>query len=315
MMSSLIALAAAQVATKPPPIRTMPSPPPIIRTVPPAPPIMIPVPPAPTPPPPAPPSTTLPMPARQRVGMITSDDYPAAAIRAGEQGTARIRFVVDANGRVSSCEVTESSGSAVLDSASCALTMRRFRFQPATRDGVPIQSVVTRRITWRLPEDSVMRFAQGRFAWTVTASPTGTTACTLELVGTAFSEFDEGNCRVPADAWLVDEEELEAGHPPVRVTQILSLLPQGEALALPPLAGTPFWEQVAEIEITPGGQVSACTIASEHGELPRYVRGRYQPLCAGLMTGTQFAPGPDSDVRRARIQSALYIEVLQPERR
>lgn len=314
MMSSLIALAAAQAAVQPPapPVMVVPSPPPIRVVTPP--PLLIPVPPRPTPPPPAPPSGVAATPARQVSGQITSDDYPAAAIRAEQQGSVRIRFVVGADGRASACEVAESSGSAALDSASCQLTIRRFRFRPATRDGVPVQSLATRLITWRLPEEPVIQFAQGRFTWAVTASPAGTTACTLNLDGTTFREFDEDNCGVPADAWLVDEGMLEPGHPPIRVTQILSLLPQGEVLTLPRLAGTPFWEEVAELEIAPDGRVTSCAPASQIGEVPDYADGRFQPLCERLTSLRYFSPAANGAVRRARMQSALYVEVQEPRR-
>ena len=304
MMSSLIALAAAQVTSQPPapPIIMVPSPPPVL---------LIPVPPPPTPVPPAPPtpSPTFTQ-AREISGGITADDYPAAALRAEQQGTVRVRYDIGVDGRVAACTVMASSGSAALDSATCQLLTRRYRYRPATRGGVPVASSMTRRITWRLPEDPVIQFAQGRFTWTVTASPAGTTACELSLDGTAFRELDEGNCRVPVEAWLVDEGELEPGHPPVRVTQILSLLPQGETLTLPRLPGTPYWEEVAEIEIAPDGSVSGCTLASRHGEAPLYVRGGYQPLCASLRIGRQFNAATDTATRRARMQSALYVEVL-----
>lgn len=309
MMSSLIALAAAQVANQPPPppIMTVPSPPPVLY---------IPVPPAPTPAPPAPPA---PLPtftqAREVSGGISADDYPAAAIRADQQGTVRVQYVVGVDGRVTDCIVMASSGSAALDSATCSLIARRYRYRPATRGGTPVASSMTRRITWRLPEDPVIQFAQGRFTWTVTASPAGTTACELSLDGTAFRELDEGNCRVPVEAWLVDSGEFEPGHPPVRVTQVLSLLPQGEALTLPRLPGTPYWEEVAEIEIAPSGMVTACTLASQRGEAPDYVRAGYQPLCGNLTASRHFPAAPDVAVRRARMQSALYVEIQPATRR
>ncbi len=306
MMSSLIALAAAQAASQPPP--------PPIMTVPSPPPVLIPVLPAPTPPPPPAPPPTF-TPPRQVGGTIGADDYPAAAIRADQEGTVQVRYDVGVDGRVSGCTVMASSGSSALDSASCQLITRRFRFRPATRGGVPVVSAMTRRVTWRLPEEPVIQFAQGRFTWTVTASPAGTTTCDLSLDGTAFREFDEGNCREPADAWLVDSGELAPGHPPVRVTQILSLLPQGEARTLPQLPGTPYSEEVAEIEVAPDGSVTACTLASQRGEAPDYVRADYQPLCARLAAGRHFAATTDTATRRARMQSALYVEVLQRERR
>lgn len=316
MMSSLIALAAAQAASQPPPVKPVPVPPPVIREISP-PPILVP----PAPPPvmvPAPPPAPSARATRPQFvsGSIVSDDYPAAAIRAGHEGTTQARFTVGPNGRVIDCDVAQSSGSAFLDNATCQLIIRRFRFRPAALDGVPVASTVLRRVTWRLPREPLIQFAQGRFTWSVTASPAATTACDLDLDGGAFRQFDEDNCSVPADAWLVDREELAPGHPPVRVTQVLSLLPQGEALTLPSLPGTPFWEEVAEIEIALDGSVTACTLVSQRGEVPAYIRSDYQPLCGPLAAGRHFAPAPpDAAPRRARMQSALYVEVLQPERR
>lgn len=96
-----------------------------------------------------PPGTTPPI---QRTGTITSDDYPAAAIRAAEQGRTGIMLSVTATGMVSACAIVETSGSAILDAASCTLAYRRFRYAPA-RDasGNPIAGQVTRQIEWRLP--------------------------------------------------------------------------------------------------------------------------------------------------------------------
>jgi TonB family protein len=85
-------------------------------------------------------------------GPITNDDYPAAAIRAGEQGSVMVRLTVSADGRVTACSIEESSGSAILDSTTCILSQRRFRFRPAIdSNGTPVAGTVTRRVIWRLP--------------------------------------------------------------------------------------------------------------------------------------------------------------------
>jgi protein TonB len=42
-----------------------------------------------------------------------------------------MRIAVTANGRVSACSVTQSSGSALLDATTCRLAQRRFRYEPA----------------------------------------------------------------------------------------------------------------------------------------------------------------------------------------
>lgn len=95
--------------------------------------------------------------ARARANLVTlfsDEDYPAAAVRNGEQGAVAFSLSVGADGRPTACAVTGSSGSAILDSTTCRLLMMRANFEPA-RDskGRPTSDTVVGRIVWRLPED------------------------------------------------------------------------------------------------------------------------------------------------------------------
>jgi TonB family protein len=85
--------------------------------------------------------------------VFTSGDYPAEALRAGEQGTVAFQLEVGADGRVAACTVTSSSGSASLDTTTCRLLRERARFTPA-RDssGKAVSDTVSSRATWQLPE-------------------------------------------------------------------------------------------------------------------------------------------------------------------
>lgn len=88
-----------------------------------------------------------------KTSWITNDDYPPAALRAREQGTVVMDLRIDRLGRVENCEVSGSSGSALLDKASCSLVQRRARYTPATdENGDPTSS--TDRITfrWSIPQ-------------------------------------------------------------------------------------------------------------------------------------------------------------------
>lgn len=168
---------------EPPPPEEPPPPPPPDAKLPPPPPIVIPksiIPPVapvnvvqntvPTPPPapppvippvaapPAPPAT----PDRSRAlrprgreaEWVTTDDYPSSAIREEAEGTTGTRLSVGADGRVTGCEVTSSSGNAALDQAACRNLQRRARFEPALdRDGNPTASTYTKRVRWQLPEN------------------------------------------------------------------------------------------------------------------------------------------------------------------
>ncbi len=108
---------------------------------------------APAPPaPPAPVALAPPTPAtvKGRGNTISREDYPDASARAEEQGVTRVSFVVDPTGKVSTCSVTQSSGFPRLDDATCKIIIRRFRFNPATRDGQPVSETKTQPVRWRL---------------------------------------------------------------------------------------------------------------------------------------------------------------------
>jgi TonB family protein len=77
------------------------------------------------------PSAADPQPRGLLGSFFTNDDYPAAAIRAEQSGVTHFRLTISAHGQVSGCEITQSSGSALLDSTSCSLLKRRGRFVPA----------------------------------------------------------------------------------------------------------------------------------------------------------------------------------------
>lgn len=84
--------------------------------------------------------------------LFSDEDYPASAIRAGEQGAVRFRLEVGPEGRVTGCTITASSGSSALDSTTCRILRSRARFTPA-RDasGRAIADSVEGAIEWRLP--------------------------------------------------------------------------------------------------------------------------------------------------------------------
>lgn len=86
--------------------------------------------------------------------LFSDEDYPAAAVRAGEQGRTGFHLSIAANGRVSGCTITSSSGSAALDSTTCRLITTRARFRPAQDpQGRPVAGTFDGGIVWRLPAE------------------------------------------------------------------------------------------------------------------------------------------------------------------
>ena len=106
--------------------------------------------------PPAPPSVAKKATARGRLGdSITADDYPQASIRAEEEGAVTARYVIGVDGKVvkGSCQITRSSNHSRLDTQTCSLIERRFRFNPAQdAAGQPVQETRSQAFRWQIPK-------------------------------------------------------------------------------------------------------------------------------------------------------------------
>jgi protein TonB len=85
---------------------------------------------------------------------VTTNDYPQSAIRGELEGVVRFRLAVGPNGRVTSCEVTGSTGHPVLDQAACAKLMLRGRFDPASDgSGALVAGSYSGAVRWQLPKE------------------------------------------------------------------------------------------------------------------------------------------------------------------
>lgn len=66
--------------------------------------------------------------------------YPRDALLAGAQGTVTLRVLVDVDGSPLDVSVEHSSGNRSLDNAARSQVLRRWKFQPATDGGRPVQA-------------------------------------------------------------------------------------------------------------------------------------------------------------------------------
>lgn len=83
---------------------------------------------------------------------ITADEYPSGPLSRKEEGRLVMRLSINAQGRVSACEVTETSGYAELDERTCELLRQRARYQPGTdASGQRVDTTMTLGFTWNLP--------------------------------------------------------------------------------------------------------------------------------------------------------------------
>jgi len=75
--------------------------------------------------------------------------YPLDAKRAGEQGTTQMEVAISAQGAITDCKVTGTSGSERLDSTACSFVKRYWRWQPRETSGSTKIAVVWNLIAGR----------------------------------------------------------------------------------------------------------------------------------------------------------------------
>jgi TonB family protein len=84
-------------------------------------------------------------PATWRAGV----DYPPAAMRNGDTGVVVYEVAIGPAGDVTDCRIAESSGSAILDEATCRAVLRNARFQPP-KPGDASSATYRGKIGWSL---------------------------------------------------------------------------------------------------------------------------------------------------------------------
>jgi TonB family protein len=85
---------------------------------------------------------------------ITAADYPAEALRQGQQGETEFALILSSEGQPTDCRITRSSGSQLLDDATCRAMVERARFVPARDEHRrPVRSGYFSSVRWRIAAD------------------------------------------------------------------------------------------------------------------------------------------------------------------
>jgi TonB family protein len=83
---------------------------------------------------------------------IARADYPPEAVRRHEEGQVDVHLTVSAEGRVTQCVVTRSSGSAALDRRTCELVREYAHYTPPRDEaGHAVPGIANGSIHWTLP--------------------------------------------------------------------------------------------------------------------------------------------------------------------
>ena len=88
--------------------------------------------------------------ARVAYGTNPLPPYPLVARRLGKEGVVLLEVLVAPDGRAADVRMIRSSGFAPLDESAVTTVRERWRFVPARRDGVPVESRVMVQIRFRL---------------------------------------------------------------------------------------------------------------------------------------------------------------------
>jgi TonB family protein len=153
-------------------------------------------------------------------GWISDADYPAAALSAGQQGAVQVRFLINAAGAVSQCNVASTSGSAALDARSCEIVMQRFRFKPASdANGKAVEEWRSQKVSWKLPAAAATAAASGYTSARLkaevrvdVAKDGGVESCEV-ITSSGDRKFDATACAVLTRTTKLEPKRNEKGRP------------------------------------------------------------------------------------------------------
>jgi protein TonB len=88
--------------------------------------------------------------ARSIDGTHTSPEYPMISRRLGEQGSVRLQLTIGEDGMVTMAKILRSSGFKRLDEAAVDWVARHWRYRPAMRGAMPVESSIQTVMEFRL---------------------------------------------------------------------------------------------------------------------------------------------------------------------
>lgn len=235
------------------------------------------------------------MPQRIPSAVISSEDYPEAALLLGQEGEVETELTVATDGRTSDCTIVRSSGFPALDAATCTAFKARARFKPALDgSGRPTTSKVSQSVTWSI-EGNELPVAPWTIRLMVALDKTGSsTNCVIQAGGALKGDETLIDCSDLSGAFTVPPELARrfAGH------QTVLIFDQQFVPKLVPSIDTPsdltrfplISREVMRINIDSKGRVGNCERTKSEGDYTPVVDGcatlrgrRFKPTARGEM--------------------------------
>ena len=238
--------------------------------------------------------------------IFTYETYPYWARENWEEGTVFVRVQLTASGAVISCEVTHSSGSALLDIGTCDLITERGRFEPKRdKNGKAVATTHATAVTWTLAQDEL---------WRVEDSPT-------RVVYSVGPNSFVTDCRVEGD--LPDDPRTCAELRATAQTMVVTSPPNfdwktwdvvietsdfagagDKAMAVGKREGEMLFDrQINRKTISPEGRVKRCEVIESATMFPAEAEG----WCEKVMASSYFEPAAGNADRLLTSVTALYL--------
>jgi TonB family protein len=244
---------------------------------------------------------------------FSADDYPETALIRRAEGTTYFRLQVDAEGAITNCTVTRSSGNAALDAATCSVLLGRARYEPA-RDssGRAVAGKDEGRVTWRLPpRPPPPPLVLTRTVSRLQSDGNGLLICAVLENGVPLPDVGPSRCGVLAGTGA--EYALRSAPAASSVAMVWVVGPADAAVEAPVAGetalGTRGYDLVATFDIDRDGRVAACR-TTRRDVMPTATRVEPPDLCAPRPPGNEliFAPSDDPTPRHAKARLTLYLE-------
>lgn len=243
---------------------------------------------------------------------FSADDFPEPARLRQAEGTVRFRLAISAEGRVTDCAVTESSGDSSLDEATCTILRERARYEPA-RDAAQraVAGTDEGRVTWQFPSGyEPASLAPTRLVTRMRRVGPGDLRCTIALNGELLPGETRGACGDLTE--LGAEEWMRRADGPTEITFVSAVGGADAGIEAPGADEAGYGqlavETVTSLSVAQDGRITDCRLlrnvqpatlgmdAAEPCEMEEPEGGPY------FLASTEAAP------RRARMRMAIFIK-------
>jgi TonB family protein len=239
------------------------------------------------------------------LSLFSTEDYPLQSVVNREAGTVGVVLKVGADGHVADCVITQSSGSAALDSQTCRLLWTRARFEPARDEsGRPIASAWRQRIRWQLPEPTPLPIRAWSMRMTLDfVEEGGVISCKMEASGAMQEDQDSCSLFLQMSNGPFAKIRADGGYKQQRVIFETKLSPGLEASEPQPPSGMRlFARQVARLSVDESGKPLSCQVIQAIGP------AAHDNGCDDLLIGTYERPGIKIGALEVTMARNLYTE-------